>query len=38
MRLLDAGYYNPSLDDDLFNSYSINWQDIGQDYPWDIPS
>lgn len=38
MRLLDAGYYNPSLDDNLFNSYSINWQDIGQDYPWDIPS
>lgn len=37
-RLLDAGYYNPSLDDELFNSYSVNWQDIGQDYPWDIPS
>ena len=37
-RLLDAGYYSPSLDDELFNSYSINWQDIGQDYPWDIPS
>lgn len=37
-RLLDAGYYVPSLDDELFNSYSVNWQDIGQDYPWDIPS
>lgn len=38
VRLLDAGYYNPSLDDELFNKYSINWQNIGQNYPWDIPS
>jgi len=33
-----GGYYTPSDDDDYFDDYDVNWQDIGTTQPWDIPT
>lgn len=35
---VDGGYYTPSDDDDYFDDYNVNWQDIGTTQPWDIPT
>lgn len=33
-----GGYYTPTDDDDYFDDYNVNWQDIGTTQPWDIPT
>ena len=41
-KLQNQGYYSTSFDDPLYGpdwyESHVEWQDIGQDYPWDIPT